>query len=135
MSIEVDPKNHLLEIDEHDNISCVRLRINGINPVQILGACDAAPTPGVSITAVDPATASTGTSVLMTITGSGFAEGMTVGFENGSGVAPIPMDVQLVDAGTITAIVSVKNGKVGADSTWDVRVGPAVLQNGFTVTR
>ena len=136
LSIEVDPKSQLLEIDEFDNTTCVRLRINGTNPVQVLGQCDAAPAPNVTITAVDPPTGSTGSSVLMTITGSGFADGMAVGFENGSGTAPAASDVQVLDGGTrITATVFIRNGKVGADPVWDVRVGPAVLQSAFTVTR
>jgi hypothetical protein len=89
----------------------------------------------VTVTAVDPASASPGSSVLMTITGSGFTEGLAVGFENGSGNAPVVTNVEVIDTGTISALVSVKNGKVGADPVWDVRVGPAVLPNAFTVTR
>ena len=136
LSIKVDPQDHLLEIDEFDNTTCVRLRINGTNPVQVLGECDAAPAPNVTISSVDPPTGSTGSTVLMTITGSGFADGMAVGFENGSGAAPVAWDVQVLDGGTrITATVVVQKGKIGADPVWDVRVGPAVRQNAFTVTR
>ena len=70
----------------------------------------------------------------VTIKGTGFVEGLAVGFENGSGPAPIASLVQFVDASTITARVSVKSGGSRRPRVWDVRVGPAVLPRGFTVT-
>jgi hypothetical protein len=43
--------------------------------------------------------------------------------------------VNVVDRNTITAAVSVPNGGSASDPVWDVRVGPAVLRDGFTVIR
>jgi hypothetical protein len=70
----------------------------------------------------------------VTITGSGFAAGMGVSFENGSGARPVASNVTVVDSTTITATVTVKTGGgPRSDRVWDVRVGSEVLPNGFTV--
>ncbi len=69
----------------------------------------------------------------MTISGSGFTEGIAVGFENGSGPAPVVTTTQVLDATTITATVTIKNGGGKQPRTWDLRVGSAVLSDAFTV--
>jgi len=70
----------------------------------------------------------------VTITGSGFAAGMTVTFENGSGPPPVAKNVVVSSDGTtIQAMVTVKKGKPGKDPVWDVRGGSGVLFSGFTV--
>jgi hypothetical protein len=115
----------------------VRLHIDGLT-VQTVGACTVAPPTGdVSITGIVPNSILAGHSDFVTITGSGFAEGMAVGFENGSGPAPTASNVQVSDDGTtITATVTVKSGGSGrGDNVWDLRVGPAVRPDAFTVIR
>ena len=129
LTIDVDPQGRLLEGSESDNVSCVRLRISATNRIlQPLGACSS-----VSITSISPNSGAPGTSVDVTITGSGFAPGMAVGFENGSGPAPVARNVTFVDATTYRATVVIKSGGGRQPRTWDVRVGPAVLPRGFTI--
>ena len=131
--IDVDPEQRLLESNESDNSSCVRLRIDVTNrTVQDLGACGAiAP---VTISAITPNTVSQGTNTSVTITGSGFAPGMAVGFENGSGPAPAVRNIVVVDANTIMATVSVKSSGPKTDRYWDLRVSSAVLPRALRVT-
>jgi hypothetical protein len=131
--IQFDPQQRLLESHESDNQSCVRIRIGvSARTVQNLGACT---TPGtVTISSITPNSASQGSSTdNVTIKGSGFAPGMAVGFENGSGPAPVASNVEVVDAATITLTVTVKTGGPRKQRLWDVRVGSAVLQKGFKV--
>jgi hypothetical protein len=129
--IEVDPFKRLLEASNADNTSCVRLHIGVSNrTVQVLGPCNSAL---ATVSSIVPNSTRQGTSVSVTITGSGFAAGMSVGFENGSGPAPVATDVTVVDANTITATVSVKTGGPRKERYWDVRVGSAVLPRGFKV--
>jgi hypothetical protein len=90
-------------------------------------------TGGVSVTSITPNTVNPGTVTNVTIRGSGFATGMTVVFENGSGPTPIAGNVTVVDATTITATVTVKAGGPARERFWDVRVSSAVLQRGFKV--
>lgn len=98
------------------------------------------PTPGgVSVTSIVPNSMTAGTSISVTITGTGFADGANVTFENGSGPAPTASNVVVVD-GTITATVTVKNGGRRGDRLWDVRVtntdnSSDVLPGGFTVRK
>jgi hypothetical protein len=131
--IDIDPQNHLLESNDADNRSCllVRLRISqGI--VESLGQCGASS--AVSLLSISPDRVGAGGSVNVTIKGSGFRTGMSVGFENGSGPAPVASSVVVVDNETITATVSVKSGGGRRARTWDVRVSSAVLPGAFTVT-
>ena len=75
-----------------------------------------------------------GGSVNLIITGSGFTSDMRVSFENGTGFAPVANNISVNPAGTeITGVVTVKKGGNRADPTWDVRVGPVLLPNQFTV--
>lgn len=127
--IEVDPKNRLLETNDGDNIACALLRINVTNStVQVLGTgCDTV------VSSIQPNTAHPGSVVAVTITGSGFAAGMGVSFENGSGPRPTASNVIVRDANTITANVTVKKGGSRSARVWDVRVGSGILFDGFTV--
>ena len=131
LQIDFDPQQRLLESNEADNRSCVRIRMNVPNgTVSILGACTQS---SLSISSITPNRITSGGITSVTIKGSGFAPGMAVGFENGSGPAPIARNVVVVDASTITATVSVKAGGPPRIRYWDVRVSSAVLQRGFAV--
>jgi hypothetical protein len=106
----------------------VRIHVNpGNRTVQNLGICG-----NVTISQLSPNTIKSGQSINVTITGSGFAPGMAVGFENGSGSAPTIRIVNL-NATTITAVVSVKNGGPKGPRYWDLRVGGTVLNRALTV--
>lgn len=134
--IEIDPKKRIIESNEEDNISCVLLRVNVTNSsVTVLNStgCDAPGGGEVVVTSIQPSSARRGSLTTVTITGSGFAAGMQVSFENGSNPRPTVSNVNVLDANTITANVTVKNGGGGRDPVWDVRVGPSVLLDGFTV--
>jgi lysyl oxidase len=127
--IETDPSNQLKETDESDNKSCIRLHINpDARTFQAQGICGA-----VDVYSITPNTAKPGTSISVTITGSGFTPGIAVGFENGSGPAPVISNVVVVNATTITATVTVKNGGSKQGRVWDVRVGSGTLLRAFTI--
>ena len=129
LRIHSDPGERLVETDETDNVSCIRLHINpAARTFQPIGICGA-----VTVTSITPSTTRPGTSVNVTISGSGFTQGVAVGFENGSGPAPVAVNVVVVNANTITATVSVKNGGGKQSRVWDVRIGSGVLFRGFTV--
>ena len=129
LTVQVDPQDRLLETSESDNLSCVRLHISVTNrTVQSLGACSS-----VTIASVSPNSAAQGTTVVVTITGTGFTAGMAVGFENGTGPAPVARNVTFVNATTYRATVVVKSGGGKQPRAWDVRVGSAVLPRGFTI--
>jgi hypothetical protein len=133
--IEVDPKKRLLEINDGDNIACALIRVNVTNlTVQVLDntGCDASGGE-VVVSSIDPDTADAGSVVPVTITGSGFAAGMAVTFENGSGPRPTASNVTVLDANTVTATVTVKSGGPASARVWDMRVGSGVLVDGFTV--
>jgi len=131
--IDVDPRLRILESNESDNSSCVRIRLSVSNrTVQTLGSCTGQGT--VAITSITPNFGRQGTVIPnVEIAGSGFVAGMAVGFENGSGPAPIVSDVQYVDANNITVTLTIKASGPRRERMWDVRVGPAVLPRGFTV--
>jgi hypothetical protein len=98
-----------------------------------------APPVGVTITSVQPNSTAVGTSVSVTISGSGFASGATVSFENGSGPSPTASGVVVVNGQTITATFTARSGGPRRTRVWDVRVTnpdgtSAVLAGGFTVT-
>ena len=50
-----------------------------------------------------------------------------------SAFAQVGKSQGVVDANTIRANVTVKGGGSSRDRAWDVRVGPGVLPDGFTV--
>jgi Lysyl oxidase len=129
LMIEIDPKKRLLESDDGDNTSCALLRINVTTlTVQVLGSgCDTV------VDAIQPNAIRPGAGVDVTITGAGFAAGMGVSFENGSGPRPTASNVVIHDANTLTARVTVKKGGARGTRVWDVRVGSGVLVDGLTV--
>jgi hypothetical protein len=131
--IVIDPKLRILESNESDNSACVRIRLSvSARSVTNLGACTSQG--GVTITSVTPNFAYQGTvTTNVSIGGSGFAAGMAVGFENGSGPAPIVSNVDYVGANNIRLTVTVKSSGPRRERLWDLRVGPAVLPKAFTV--
>ena len=127
--IDTDPKNHFIESSEDDNVSCIRLHLNPTTKiVNIVGSCGS-----VIIGSISPNTIKPGTSITVTITGTGFTQGIAVGFENGTGPAPVASNVVVVNATTITAKVTVKTGGGKQTRYWDLRVGSGVLFRAFTV--
>ena len=97
------------------------------------------PTAGVTVMSINPNTMQAGTTVDVTIIGSGFATGADVTFENASGPTPTASNVVVVDANTITATVTVKSGGPPRNRVWDVRVtnpdgSSGVLMDGFGFT-
>ena len=95
------------------------------------------PTPTLSVTAISPNTLSqrAGT-VTLTITGTAFAAGATVGFANGSGPAPRVLSVTRDSATQLSARVEIRSGGPKTVRRWDVvvtnpdgssAVGPAML--------
>lgn len=140
LKIEADPKNRLVETNDDDNASCVllyldaaQLSLNVLNP----DSCDASggpPSGGETITSLDPNTVPKDSITPITITGSGFAPGVTVLFENGSGKAPVVSDVNVVNDGQIDAMVTTRKGGNNSDPIWDLRVGSAVMTDALIVT-
>jgi hypothetical protein len=127
--IEADPGEQFFESNENDNVSCVRLHIDPTaRTVQTLGTCGS-----VIINSITPNTIKPGTAINVTITGTGFTSGIAVGFENGTGPAPVASNVVVVNASTITAKVTVKSGGGKQTRYWDVRVGSGALFRAFTV--
>ena len=125
----------------------------GANPIQDTAGNDAAnlvdesvtnntapPAAGVNVTSIAPNTMQSGTMIDVTISGSGFAAGAEVTFENGSGPSPTTSLVDVGDANTtITGTVTAKSGGPGRNRVWDVRItnpdgSSGVLVDGFTVT-
>jgi hypothetical protein len=142
LSIVIDPKNAIIETNDGDNVSCVLLHLKvptsvTVLPVQNDYDCTPAqvtPPPVVTVSSISPASGNAGGTVNVTITGSNFAPGMAVTFDNGSGPPP-QATVTSLSASTITASVKIKRGGNASDPVWDLHVGSAVLPNAFTVTR
>lgn len=132
--IEIDPKHRLIETNENDNVACTLVHLAPTS-VTVLNSNGCSPPATVTVSGISPSSARAGSSTRVTITGAGFTQGMAVSFENGSGPRPVASAVTLVDASTISATVTVKNGSTKGDRIWDVRVGSGVLVDGFTVTR
>lgn len=93
----------------------------------------------VTVTSISPNSVQAGSSVVVTITGSNFAAGDSVTFENGEGPAPTASNVVVLDANTITATVTAKVGGPSRNRVWDVVVTnpdgqSGRLVDGFTVT-
>lgn len=127
--IEADPSDQFIETNETDNVSCVRLHINpAARTVQAVGTCGS-----VAIDSITPNTIKPGSSIEVTINGEGFTPGLAVGFENGTGPAPVVSNVVWVDANTLRAQVTIKNGGGKQTRYWDLRVGPALRYRVFTV--
>ena len=129
LTIETDPSDQLLETSDTDNVSCLRLHINpSARTFQALGICGS-----VTVSSISPNSARSASTINVTIKGTGFTDGIAVGFENGTGSAPTIKNVRVVDSETITASVSVKNGGGKQRRTWDLRVGSGVLFRAFTI--
>ena len=97
------------------------------------------PPPGVSVTSINLNTMQSGTTIDVTITGTGFVDGAEVTFEGGAGPNLTVSNVVVVDANTITATITTKSGGPSKDRVWDVRVtnsdsSTGVLIGGLTVT-
>jgi hypothetical protein len=139
LSIMIDPKSRLVESNEDDNVSQTLLHVDVERAsVTVLSSTGCTPAGGttVAVTSVTPTTGTTGTTVPVVITGSGFAAGMAVTFEGGSGPPPTVSNVVVSPDGTrIQGSLTIKKGKPGKDATWDLRVGSGVLFNSFTVVR
>jgi hypothetical protein len=71
-----------------------------------------------------------GSTMAVTITGTGFAAGATLTFQGGEGPAPTASNVAFVSATQITATITAKSGGPPRDRFWDVVVGI----NGSTAT-
>lgn len=98
-----------------------------------------APTP-LTLTGVAPAASRQGTTVKVTLTGTGFSTGAWVGLRNGVGTKPTVSQVVVVSRTSITATVTIPRATQSGDRRWDVAVTlkdgrSAVLKGGFTVRR
>jgi len=135
LSIQIDPKSRLYETDESDNVASSLLRIDvERSTIAVLDDTGCSSAGEVVVTSITPNGGTVGSTVPVTITGSGFAPGTSVSFENGSGPPPAAKNIVVSpDGTTIQATVTVKKGKPGKDPVWDVRVGSGVLFDGFTV--
>jgi hypothetical protein len=141
LTIQIDPKGKLCEIDETDNcgsstdnIASSLLRIDvERSTIDVLDDTGCNPVGDVVVAGISPNVGRVGSTVPVIITGSGFAPGMSVKFENGSGPAPTARDVVVSSDTTIQATVTIKKAKPGKNPVWDVRVGSGILFNGFTV--
>ena len=95
---------------------------DALNPADVAVTNNDDDAPGVGVDSIIPGSMTVGTSISVTITGSGFAPGADVTFENGPGPAPTASGVVVVEATTITATLSVSSGGPPGTRVWDVRV-------------
>jgi len=131
LTIEIDPLNQLLEIDDTDNAAAVRLYMDpAIMTVQVLGEDD----PGalVRIDQMIPAVISKGETIEVVITGDGFDASHPVSFQ-GPGGSPTVNDVVYESGSTIRASVTARSGGPRRLRSFDLHVGPAVLPDALTV--
>jgi len=136
LTIEVNPLHNLFESNYTDNIACALLRVDvSTLSVQVLDTTCNAIYGTLTVNSIAPNAIRAGSQATVTISGSGFGNGVNVHFENGSGKVPIVSNVVVLDASTIRATVSVASGGSTADPVWDLHVGSAVLSNALTVIR
>lgn len=140
LTIVVDPKDRLVEMNETDNTACVLLNLNFNNrKVQILddSSCDNDTGGGsggtISVDSLDPDTVSKGSVNLVKVYGSGFEPGMAVSFENGKGPSPSANNVNVISETLIEVTVTAPIKGKKETQSWDVRVGSAVRTDGLTV--
>jgi len=94
----------------------------------------------VTVQGVAPNTALANTTVVLTITGSGFQKnGAVVAFEGGLGLPQEVVAVQVLNPTTLAVTVTVRNDGSSGAQVWDIRVtnpdtSTAVLLDAFTVT-
>lgn len=138
LTIVADPKKRFIERTTADNTSCVLLRIAvSTLSLEVLNpdGCDYPQNPpgDLGVQSIDPSYGSIGQLLPVTITGTGFVDGLDVSFDSGSGARLSVSDVVVVNQNTITAMLTIRKRGKGSDNVWDVRVGDAVLADGFTV--
>ncbi|MBI4563493.1 MAG: S8 family serine peptidase [Planctomycetes bacterium] len=95
--------------------------------------------PALSVTSITPNSMAVGTTIQVTVTGTGFSAGAVLTFANGAGKSPQAANIVVVDANTITADVTAGKGGPPRDRVWDVVVtnpggASSSLAGGFTVT-
>lgn len=95
---------------------------------------------GLSVSSITPDSTGPGTTVDVTVSGTGFVSGAAVDLRNGDGPAPATSETAVADSTTITATITTKDGGPPRSSAWDVVVtnpdgATAVLDDGFTVLR
>jgi hypothetical protein len=139
LTIDIDPKNTLLETNDTDNSSMIYVNLDMENGVATVidepGDPNDPPPAPVVISDITPDTGNKNSRISVTISGSGFAPGMPVYFENGQGKTPAVSAIDVSGDGlTITATVKIGKGGRKRPSTWDLRVGSGRLSNAFTVT-
>jgi PKD repeat protein len=93
---------------------------------------------GLTVDSITPDNMQLGTTISVTIYGSGFKDNAAVTFENGDGPNPKASNIVVVDSNTITCDVYAKDGGPPRPRLWDVRVtnidsSTGVLEDGFTV--
>jgi hypothetical protein len=133
--IEVNPLQHLLESSYSDNIACAVVHVDVEAMTATVTGTSCNTVVSVSITGILPNSVRAGSSTPVVISGSGFTSDMNVSFENGSGKKPVVSAVNVLNPNEITATVTVPNGGPSSDPVWDLRVGPAVKPDAFTVVR
>ena len=135
LTIVADPKDQLVETDESDNSACivVSISVTAMTASPAAVGCNDSGAGVITVAGITPNSAATGSTVAVTITGSGFAPGIAVSFEQGSGARPVASSVVVQSASTLTALVTVKKGKAGTDPVWDLRVGTGILRDAFAV--
>jgi len=92
----------------------------------------------VTIQSVAPNTAVANTTVVLTVTGSGFQNGAVVAFEGGLGLPQEVVGVQVLNPNTLAVTVTARNDGSLGSQIWDIRVtnpnaSTAVLLDAFTV--
>jgi hypothetical protein len=130
-STSTTPGNHTLEVAHHYSDD------NPGNDSQTVTINVKEPSAGLSVDGIIPNSMKAGSSVDVSITGSGFQSGVKVAFENGAGPAPTASITAVLDY-EIEATVTARSGGPKTDRIWDVRVTnpdgqSVVLNRGFTV--
>jgi len=119
-----------------------------VTPVALTGASPGLPVASspvgpiagaVTVLGVSPNPIAENETIAVTISGSGFASGATLSFENGNGPAPDVAGLVVVSPTEITVSLTVKRAGPPRDRVWDVRVtntdgGTGVLVGGLTIT-
>ena len=92
----------------------------------------------LTVTEIDPNNAQAGTTINVTISGSGFVNNASVRFEGGSGPAPLASNIIVHDETSLSATVTIRSGGPQRVRIWSVRItntdnSSAVLPASFTV--
>jgi hypothetical protein len=94
----------------------------------------------LTVTSITPGEMKAGSTLDVTVKGTGFPAGATLGFANGAGSMPKASNVAVVDASTIEATVMVATGGSRGSRYWDVVLKhpdgrTATLVRGLTVQK